>query len=94
MRYRTKPSIVEAFQWGRATIAPTWLTQRMVEPSDPYDWLGCLSAGQCTMRDGDLYLAGTSGVKVAKPGDWIVQGAQGEVFVLDPMTFEAGFEAV
>jgi hypothetical protein len=79
-RFRKKPVVVEAFQWIEgATSYPAWLRQSL----DTF----------CVEREGEALLIKTlEGVMRASPGDWIVQGVQGEFYPVKPDIFAATYE--
>jgi hypothetical protein len=88
MKYRSKPIVVEAFQWtGDAgqTEDPMWIVKAM-------------NAGKVAIRrrqiGGNLYMniETQTGKAQASPGDWIIKGADGEIHPCKPEVFAATYE--
>lgn len=96
-KYRKKPVVIEARQ----------LTGSPVEMQDVYLWVEG-EVGSFDATDEMLPIRGVSidpatsfvliatleGVMTAKPGDWIIQGVQGEFYPCKPDIFEATYEPV
>jgi hypothetical protein len=86
-RYRKKPVVIEAMRWPGHEGEPfdSWLTKedhRVVEvvPIDDFD-------------DG-LLIPTLEGEMLAKPGDWVIRGVQGELYPCKPDIFWQTYEAV
>ncbi len=83
--YRKKPVVIEAFDWHNAnTPAPKWFADAIV-------------SGKVYFQGGDnpYYTIETlEGKHRADPGDFIIQGIQGELYPCKPDIFEATYERV
>lgn len=88
-KYRKKPVVIEAICWSphlKAIEVPAWLTLvggHGVKPG---------SADNVLTDDGCLHIRTLEGVMVANPGDWIIQGVQGELYPCKPDIFAATYE--
>ena len=94
--FRKKPIVIEAVQFHLAEYAdnpfneldelPDWFAeaarQKVVNPefkSEDYWYL------KISTLEGDMY---------ASPGDWVIQGVNGEIYPCKPDIFEKTYEAV
>lgn len=87
MRFRKKPVEIEAVRFsGSSTSALAieyWMEGgKYVEP------------GMQTADVRNLEIETLEGVMIAKPGDWIIKGVQGEFYPCKPDIFEATYDAV
>ncbi len=93
-RYRKKPVIIEAFQFTK---------ERRWDNSEWPNWLN--RAWQAESGDEGAFFCGTSdheqvfirtleGMHMVTPGDFIIQGVQGELYPCKPDIFEATYELV
>ena len=87
-KYRKKPVVVEAFRYagkGRMVKAhvPDWL------------WKGLEDGTIQTTNGGDpLQINTLDGKIILRPGGWIIQNTQGEIYACQPDIFEADYEPV
>lgn len=93
MKFRKKPVEIEAWQWNfseEQEPAPTWMNDALHRYPEPNS-----AAFEPDHPDGPRIAIGTlEGVMVALPGDWIIQGVQGELYPCKPDIFEATYEPV
>lgn len=84
MRYRRKPVVVEAVQWN--------VERRLDEMPDWFH--AALSEGRIDMAgEGMLYIETLEGVTTtAQANDWIIRGAQGEIYPCRPEIFAATYD--
>lgn len=89
MRYRKKPVVIEAVQYTRRFMWPDWFhdavsinkvtvhgTGKFANPSE-----------ECFAE-----IATLEGTMRANENDWIIRGAQGELYPCKPDIFEATYE--
>jgi hypothetical protein len=82
MKFRKKPVVIEAFRW---TGGPD-------QEEDP-DWaVAAIKAGIIHVDIGRLTIQTPEGVMTAQPGNWIIRGVQGEIYLCKPDIFEATYE--
>lgn len=75
-KYRKKPVVIEAWQNSDENEFPEWVSKADVG-----------------REPGGVILINTlEGVMKAMPGDYIIQGVQGEVYPCKPDIFEATYE--
>lgn len=89
-QYRKKPVVIEAFQYPGHSFPNT-------DPIMAFeDWLEprAKAVGRWPMRyvGQSLIIPTLEGDHEAKPGDWIIQGIQGELYPCKPDIFEATYE--
>lgn len=89
MKYRKKPVVIEAFKYdgdfvGRSgdLYVPEWALEALDVGALQYE-------GQ-----GDLYVNTLEGKMLVTPGDYIIQGIQGEIYPCKPDIFEATYDLV
>lgn len=87
--YRKKPVVIEAFQMtpeNRETNVnwPEWLHAAWQKERQ--------ELGSVCDVDGELYIETLEGSLRVSPGDWIIQGVQGELYPCKPDIFEATYE--
>ena len=82
MKYRKKPVVVEAMQYGPYT-APTGELLMFLA-----------TAGEVRTADEGLIIPTLEGDLLARPGDWIIKGVQGEFYPCKPDIFAKTYEAV
>lgn len=93
MKYKKKPMVIEAYHWcpesmgGEIEMDTPWLVKAM----DNGDvWIDTDSdGGTFTMKIRTL-----EGVMRAMPGDYIIQGVNGELYPCKPDIFEKTYEKV
>jgi hypothetical protein len=79
--FRKKPVEVEAVQLP-VTMAPAWLADAM----DAEDVR--------LIADGHAEVSTLEGTMTGNPGDWLIQGVQGEIYPCKPDIFAATYDAV
>ena len=87
MKYRKKPVVIEAHQWGRP-LAPS-------NPDPLVEWIE--SGGGVARYDVNperIVIETLEGDMSASPGDWIIRGVQGEHYPCKPDIFAATYESV
>jgi len=84
MKYRKKPTIIEAFRYGRE-VPPSWFTEKT--KSDSYYGKPQIGIGiEC------CHIQTLEGVMTAQIGDFIIKGIKGEIYPCKPDIFEATYE--
>jgi len=87
-RFRKKPVVIEAVQYeGNGKVGIGQVTE----------WLWrALKDGTCHCTNGtDPFIINTlEGEMTVSPGDWIIQGVQGELYPCKPDIFEETYDAV
>jgi hypothetical protein len=84
MKFRKRPVVIEAIQYGPATCAE--ICAWMGIPHNAYDGEPC-GVGQFLIQT-------LEGEMAANPGDWIIRGVKGEFYPCKPDIFAATYEAV
>ena len=79
MKYRKKPVIIEAVKWTGENVKE--IADFMGVESVPYD-----------LNTHDLSIMTLEGVMVAKKGDYIIKGVQGEFYPCKPDIFVETYE--
>lgn len=81
MKYRKKPVVIEAFQWGPEPWlnVPSWWQRAM------HDGVVVTTKAQAIIRtrEGDM---------AALPGDWIILGVKGELYPCKDEIFRLTYE--
>jgi len=80
MKYRKKPVIIEAFQWGHDGV-PDW-------------WVKVSQDFKLLINSGSVIIPTLEGDHEAKVGDYIIQGVKGEIYPCKPDIFELTYEPV
>ena len=97
MKYRKKPVVIEAFQLGEEVL-PAWFRDEVNWPNSWHDAITnrniTLKQDQGDCRAVSAHIQTLEGVMVASPGDFIIQGVQGEIYPCKPDIFEATYEQV
>ena len=101
IRYRKRPVVIEVmrlvgdaaswhavYQWIERNTLGSFEPMDVIEGRKPYPASG-VSIDPAT---GLLLIATMEGVMQAKPGDWIIQGVQGEFYPCKPDIFAATYE--
>lgn len=78
MKYRKKPVVIEAMQYTRNALE----AERVAE------WCGG------TQSDDGCMIETLEGDMLARYGDWIIKGVQGEFYPCKPDIFEMTYERV
>lgn len=79
MKFRTKPVVKEAFQWMIHEVPSWWKEAKGIE---------------IVVSTGSAYIPTLEGKMEAKPGDWIIQGLNGELYPCKADIFEKTYEKV
>jgi anti-sigma factor ChrR (cupin superfamily) len=87
-RYRKKPVVIEAIQWTGANI---YEILAMADFAKLPATIGP-EPGIVHSADGGLTIPTLEGDHLARPGDWIIKGVQGELYPCKPDIFEATYE--
>jgi hypothetical protein len=97
-KYRKKPVVVEAMQLIGSTSdwhdVYLWVERSTQGSFDPYAEEIPASGVSIDPATGFMLIATLEGVMQAKPGDYIIQGVQGEFYPCKPDIFEATYESV
>lgn len=83
MKYRKKPVVIEAWHFDGS-----WESAKpIVQMGDKIFW-------SATPKDflGEIDIETIEGRMVAKPGDWIICGIKGELYLCKPDIFAATYE--
>ena len=78
-KYRKKPVVVEAWLFVEAM---------------PHGIPGWVAQKAHDLGDGNLSIQTLEGLMVAKPGDWIIKGVEGEIYPCKASIFDATYELV
>lgn len=81
MKYRKKPVVIEAMQYGPYTAPSVALALFLADTGARYDADGLI----IPTLEGDMR---------ASVGDWIIKGVKGEFYPRKPDIFAATYEAV
>lgn len=95
MKFRKKPVVVEAWCWTGETTptdAPAWLTAAIQSKRLHFLPYSKPPAAVLALCDGPYGYATVR--SRASPGDWIVKGVEGGLYVCDPHTFAEVYEPV
>ena len=89
MRYRKKPVVVEAFKW---TGGPD-------QTEDPEWSVAAVQNGTIRFHDAGspfvkMIISTLEGEMIARRGDYIIKGIQGEIYPCKPDIFEATYDPV
>lgn len=92
-KFRKKPAVVEAWQWlfnEDQEDSPSWINNAQ------HKWpsIGCIAFEPDHSEGPRICIATLEGVMLARPGDFIIQGVQGELYPCKPDIFEATYEPV
>lgn len=79
MKFRKKPIVIEAFKW-MTDVVP--------------DWWRAAEGVQIDVATGSAFIPTLEGTHEARPGDFIIQGIQGELYPCKPDIFEATYDRV
>lgn len=93
MKYRKKPVVIEAVQFNEAD-----LTRSMVALGDFLEDSGAhfdrVQIGAINMHEWELTIPTLEGDMVARYGDWIIKGVNGEFYPCKPDIFDKTYERV
>lgn len=85
-KYRKRPVVVEAVRYQPGPGGNC---------AAVHEWLDLEHTGDSCWEDAEVYIETAYGLMTAEPGDWIVRGADGELYTpCKPDIFEATYEAV
>jgi hypothetical protein len=107
-KFRKKPVEIEARQvpvYGKFGQAPDEIEQYLTESIGLAEWCGgishmMLADDEISPAEGidvigpHIVITTLEGPHAALPGDWIIQGVQGEFYPCKPDIFDATYEAV
>ncbi len=88
-KYRKKPVVIEAFRWTGGpdqTEDPLWITAAIKDGTVWFD--NDTEPGTC------LCIKTLEGDHLARQGDFIIQGVQGELYPCKPDIFDLTYEKV
>lgn len=93
-RFRKKPVVIEAVHWtGLEADLPAVLV--LVEFDKlPANGISVRPGIGFAPSSGELQIPTLEGVMIARPGDWIIKGVNGECYPCKPDIFEATYEEV
>lgn len=80
-KYRKKTSVVDAFQWLMDDV-PEWITFAIRDDIINFDIRGM------------MIISTPEGEMLASPGDYIIKGVNGELYICKPDIFERTYEKV
>lgn len=87
MRYRHKPTKIEAFRWTGGpdqTEDPLWAVEAIRD--------GRISFYAAGSADVQILVDTPEGVMSGKSGVWVAQGVEGELYIIQPELFEQLYE--
>lgn len=79
-KYRKKTIVVDAFQWLMDDV-PEWITSAIRDDTINFDIRG-------------MIISTPEGEMLASPGDYIIKGVNGELYLCKPDIFEQTYEKV
>lgn len=93
MKYRKRPIEIEAWQWNgklldRCGDLPQWLR----DAKENCDLIQCIDLEN--IENFVIEIETLEGTHVARPGDYIIRGIQGELYPCKPDIFEQTYEEV
>jgi len=92
-RYRKKPVVIEAWQWlfsDEQEECPEWVNAAAIKWPEQ----GSLCFEPNHSYGARISICTLEGVMCAVPGDFIIQGVQGEIYPCKPDIFEQTYELV
>ena len=81
MKYKKKPTIIEAVQFDGTDESVDWLLPQLI-------------SGEIGRATNKLYIKTLKGVMTANKGDYIIKGVNGEFYPCKPDIFEKTYEPV
>jgi hypothetical protein len=87
-KYRKKPVVIEAVQWGGTAQDATPIIDWILENGGTARYVGPDADG----FDTALRIDTLEGTMTAKPWDWIIKGVQNEFYPCKPDIFESTYE--
>lgn len=93
MKYRKKPVVIEAMQlsWGNLPELRKWLPANILNGENPFRVVSYSD----TCRDNtflEMTIPTLEGDHIARHGDYIIKGVQGEFYPCKPDIFKATYE--
>lgn len=79
-KYRKKTIVVDAFQWLMDDV-PEWITSAIRDDTINFDIRG-------------MIISTPEGEMLASPGDYIIKGVNGELYLCKPDIFEQTYKKV
>lgn len=81
-QYRKKPVVIEAWRYEYEGLPqPKWLVE-------------ATEKGVVWGAGDSLSVQTLEGIMMARPGDWIIRGVEGEIYPCKDSVFQATYEAV
>jgi len=90
MRYRKKPVVIEAFQFY-VDAMPDWFMDKV---STNEVILRKCDYNRYSKNEAHCEIKTLEGVMIAKGGDYVIKGVQGELYPCKPDIFEATYESL
>lgn len=100
--FRKKPVIIEAWKWPMEPLfafdsppfagAPDWLREALNRTASETGSVYLDRTGQWRIATLESALNTPEAAHVIDPGDWIIQGVQGELYPCKPDIFAATYE--
>ena len=89
MKFRKKPVVIEAWQYGKVydLDRPLWIKQAQVKGTVTF-------FSQYGGTSQWMEIATLEGTMRAEIGDWIIQGVNGEIYPCKPDIFDKTYELV
>ena len=81
MKYRKKPVVIEAWEVVKNTLMPSWL-------------LIAIDMGKVQTNLAEIHIHTLEGTMIAREGDFIIKGVQGELYPCKSDIFEQTYEKV
>ena len=92
-KYRKKPLVIEAYHWlgeGSTDPTPAWLDDAWSK----WPYIGGISNDHEPGGGPRIYVVTLEGVMIATPGDYIIRGAEGEIYPCKQSVFDASYDKV
>jgi hypothetical protein len=87
-KFRKKPVVIEAFRLtDNFADEPEWFEAKHYEHAAETERV-------VLFDDGSVSIKTLEGVMIARPGDWIIRGVQGELYPCKPDIFATTYEPV
>jgi hypothetical protein len=86
MRYRHKPTVIEAVQWNPPLVSeePDWIREAIDDGRIEF-----ISYGSDNLQ---IVVRTPEGQVAGKPGIWVTKGVSGELYLIQPKLFEQLYE--
>lgn len=92
-KFRKKPVEIEA-RWLPTPTSSSADTRQFEAAEEIASWCGGYIYGGVESLSAAIKIPTLEGEMLANPGDWIIQGVQGEFYPCKPDIFEATYEEV